>query len=150
MLLICAVGEDSWEFLGQQRDQSWIFIGRTNAEVETPILWPPDAKNWLTGKDPDAWKDWRQKEKGMTEDETVGWHHQLNGHEFEQALGVGDSPWGPWVSKELDTTEWLKWTDYTARSTQRHSPLAGCLDNSKWKGYYGEINLQAQKPEVPS
>ena len=64
-------------------DQSWIFIGRTDAEAETPILWPPDAKNWLIGKDPEAGKDWRWEEKGMTEDEMVGWHHQLNGHEFE-------------------------------------------------------------------
>ena len=83
-------------------NQSWIFIGRTDAEAETPILWPPDAKNWLIGKDPDAGKDWRWEEKGMTEDEMVGWNHWLNGHEFEQAPGVGDgqaslaccSPWG--------------------------------------------------------
>ena len=71
-------------------NQSWIFIGRSDAEAETPILWPLDAKNWLVGKDHDAGKDWRQEEKGMTEDETVGWHHQLDGHEFEQVLGVGD------------------------------------------------------------
>ena len=64
-------------------NQSWIFTGRTNAEAETPILWPPDVKNWLTGKDADAGKDWRQEEKGTTEHEIVGWHHQLNGHEFE-------------------------------------------------------------------
>ena len=63
-------------------DQSWVFIGRTNVEAETPILWPPDVKNWLTGKDPDAGKDWRQEETGTTEDEMAGWHHQLNGHEF--------------------------------------------------------------------
>ena len=63
-------------------DQSWMFIGRTDAEAETPILWPPDVKSWLTGKDPDAGKDWRWEEKGMTEDEMVGWHHWLNGHEF--------------------------------------------------------------------
>ena len=83
-------------------DQSWVFIGRTDAEVETPILWPPHAKSWLIGKDPDAGKDWGQEEKGKTEDEMVGWHHRLNGHEFEQAPGVGDgqgglaccSPWG--------------------------------------------------------
>ena len=83
-------------------NQSWIFIGRTNAEAEAPIPWLPDAKNWLIWKDPDAMKDWRQEEKGMTEDEMVGWHHQLDGHEFEQASGVGDgqgrlaccSPWG--------------------------------------------------------
>ena len=66
-----------------------MFTGETDAEAEAPILWPPDAKNWLTGEEPDAGKDWRQ-EKGTTEDETVGWHHQLDGHEFEQALGVGD------------------------------------------------------------
>ena len=64
-------------------NQSWIFIGRTDAEAEAPILWPPDVKNWLTGKDPDAGKDWSQEEKGTTEDEMVGWHHQLNGHESE-------------------------------------------------------------------
>ena len=68
-------------------NQPWIFIGRTDAEAETPILWPPDAKNWLTGKDPDAGQDWGQEEKGTTEDEMVGWNHWLNGHEFEQALG---------------------------------------------------------------
>ena len=71
-------------------NQSWIFFGRTDAEAETPILWPPDVKNWLIGKDPDAGKDWRQEEKGMTEDEKVGWYHWLDGHEFEQALRVGD------------------------------------------------------------
>ena len=70
--------------------QFWIVIGRTDAEAEAPILWPPDSKNWLIGKDPDAGKDWRQEEKGKTEDEMVGWHHRLNEHEFEQALGVCD------------------------------------------------------------
>ena len=87
-------------------DQSWIFTGRTDAEVEAPILWPPDAKNWVTGKDRDAGKDWRQEDKGMTEDEMVGRHLWLNGHEFEQALGVGDGQGGlaccsPWVTKSL-------------------------------------------------
>ena len=90
-------------------NQPWIFTGRTDAEAEVPVLWPPDAMNWLIGKDPGAGKDWRQEEKGTREDEIVGWHHQLNGHEFEQALGVGDgrgslvccSPWG---CKESDTT----------------------------------------------
>ena len=70
-------------------NQSWVFIGRTDAEAETPILWPPDAKSWLIWKDPDAGKDWRQ-EKGRTEDEMIGCHHQLNEHEFEQAPGIGD------------------------------------------------------------
>ena len=76
--------------LNPQGNTSWIFIGKTDAEAEAPILWPPDVKNWLIGKDPDSEKDWRQEEKGMTEDEMVGWHHQLDGYEFEQALGVGD------------------------------------------------------------
>ena len=71
-------------------DQSWVFIGRTDAEAETPILWPPHAKSWLLGKDPDAGRDWGQEEKGTTEDEMVGWYHWLNGQGFEQALGVGD------------------------------------------------------------
>ena len=83
-------------------NQSWIFIGRTDAEAETPILWPLNVNNWLIGKDPDAGKDWRQEEKGKTEDEMVGWHHPLKGHEFKQAPGVGDGqesqrcciPWG--------------------------------------------------------
>ena len=75
-------------------NQSWIFIGRTDAEAETPVLWPPDANSWHIGKDPDAGQDWRQEEKGMTEDEMAGWHHRLDGHEFEQALGVGDGQGG--------------------------------------------------------
>ena len=69
-------------------NQSWIFIGKIDAEAESPILWTPDAKNWLIGKDPDAAKDWRREEKGTTKDDTVGWHHQLDGHEFEQAREV--------------------------------------------------------------
>ena len=73
-----------------QGNQSWIFIGRTNVEAETPIIWTPDAKDWLIGKEPDAGKDWRQEKKGMTQDEMVGWRHWLDGHEFEQAPGIGD------------------------------------------------------------
>ena len=100
-----------------QGNQFWIFIGRTDAEAETPILWPPDAKNWLNGKDPDAGKDWRQEEKQLIEDEMTGWHHQLNGHEFEQAPGVGDGQGSlaccsPWVCKVLDMTEWLNWIEH--------------------------------------
>ena len=102
-------------------NQPWIFIGRTHAEAETPILWPPDAKNWLIGRDPDAGKDWGQEEKEMTEDEMVGWHHRLNGHEFEHALWVGDGQGGlaccsPWGRKESDTTEWLNWP-FSSKST---------------------------------
>ena len=76
-------------------NQSWIFIGRTETEAKAPILWPPDAKSWLIGEEPDAGKDWRQEKKGRTEDEMLEWHHQLNGHEFEQALGVGDEQGKP-------------------------------------------------------
>ena len=97
-------------------NQSWIVTGRTDAKAETPILWPSDSKKWLIGKDPDAGKDWRQEEKGTTEDEMVGWHHQLDGDEFEQALGIGDGQGSlvccsPWGYKELDMAEWLNWTD---------------------------------------
>ena len=97
-------------------NQSWIFIGRTDAEDETLILWPPDGKNWLTGKDPDAGKDWQQEVKGTTEAEMVGWYHWLNRHEFEQAPGVGDGQGGLvccslWGCKELDTPERLNWTE---------------------------------------
>ena len=98
-----------------KENQSWIFIGRTDAEAEIPILWPPDAKNWLTGKDPDDGKDWRQEEKGTTEDAMVGWHHWLDGLEIVQAPGVGDGQGSlvfcsPWCHKESDMTEWLNWT----------------------------------------
>ena len=95
-----------------KEDESWVFIGRTDVKAEIPILWPPDAKNWLIGKDPDSGKDWRQEEKGTTEDETVGWNHWLDGHRFEWAPGVGDGQGSlvccsPWGHKELDTTKWL-------------------------------------------
>ena len=96
-------------------NQAWIFIGRTDAEGETGIFWPPIAKNCLIGKDPDAGKDWRRGEKGTTEDEMAGWHQWLDGHEFEQSLGVGDGQgslacFSPWCLKELDTTDQLNWT----------------------------------------
>ena len=99
-------------------DQSWVFIGRTDAEAETPILWPPHAKTWLIGKDPDAGRDWGQEEKGTTEDEMVGWHHRLDGHGFGWTPGVGDGQGGLVCydsrgRKELDTTERLNWTDVT-------------------------------------
>ena len=95
-------------------NQSWIFTERSHAETETPIPWPPHAKNWLLGKDPDAGKDWRL-EKGTAEDETVGWHHWLDGREFEQVLGVGDGQGGlvccsPWGHTESATTELVNWT----------------------------------------
>ena len=97
-------------------DQSWVFIGRTDAEAETSILWPPDVKSWLIGKDPDAEKDWREEEKGTTEDEMVGWHHRLDGHKFEQAPRDGDGQGrlvccSLWGLKMSDMTERLNWTE---------------------------------------
>ena len=97
-------------------DQSWIFIGRTDAEAVTPILWPPDEKKWLIRKDPEAGKNWRQEKKGTTEDEMAEWHHWLDEHEFEQTSGVGDGQGGlaccsPWGCKESDMTERLDWSD---------------------------------------
>ena len=97
-------------------DQSWVFFGRTDAEAETPILWPPHAKSWLIGKDSDAGRDWGQEEKGTTEDEMAGWHHWLNGHESEWTPGVGDGQGGlaccnSWGLKESDMTEQLNWTE---------------------------------------
>ena len=94
-------------------DQSWVFIGRTDAEAETPILWPTHVKSWLTGKDPDAGRDWGQEEKGTTENEMAGWHHWLDAHEFEWTLRVGDGQGGltccdSWCHKKSDRTEWLK------------------------------------------
>ena len=98
-------------------DQSWVFIGRTDVEAETPILWPPRVKSWLIGKDPDAGKDWGHEEKWMIEDEMVGWHHWFNGHGFGWTPGVGDGQGGleccsSWGRKESDTTEQLNWTEY--------------------------------------
>ena len=106
-------------------DQSWVFIGRTDAKAETPILWPPHAKSWLIGKDSDAGRDWGQEEKRMTEDEMAGWHHWLYGHESEWNLGVGDGQGGlvccySWGRKELDITEGLNWIELnsTCREAQ--------------------------------
>ena len=113
----------------------WIFIGRTDAEAEAPILWPPDAKNWLTGKDLDAGKDWRWEEKGMTEDEMAGWHHQLDGLEFEWTMGVGDGQEGlaccnSWGRKESDTTlqrrQWHPTPVVLPGKSHGWSSLVGC------------------------
>ena len=97
-------------------DQPWDFFGRNDAEAETPVLWPPYAKSWLIGKDSDPGRDWGQEEKGMTEDEMAGWHHRLDGCEFEWTPGDGDGQGGlaccdSWGRKELDTTERLNWTE---------------------------------------
>ena len=109
---------DSKEILSvnPKGNQSWIFTGKTDAEAETPMLWPPVVMEWLIGKDSDVGKDWRQEERGMTQDEMAGWHHWLDAHEFEQALEVGDGQGSlacctQWGRKESNTTEQLNWTD---------------------------------------
>ena len=114
-------------------NQSWIFIGRTDAEAKTPILWPPDVKNWFIWKDPDAGKDWRQEKKGITEDDMVGWHHWLDGHEFEQAPGVGDGQGSlaccsSWGCKETRLSDWTELSSIWGLHPLRDSspPLPGC------------------------
>ena len=124
MLLNCGVGEDSGESLGLQGDppvqsegdQPWDVFGRNDVKAETPVIWPPHGKSWLTGKDSEAGRDWGQEEKGTAEDEMAGWHHWLDGHESEWTLGVGDGQGGlacsdSWGCRESDMTERLNWTE---------------------------------------
>ena len=117
-------------------NQPWIFIGRTDAEAESLILWPCDTKNWFIGKDPDAGKDWRQEEKGTTENEIVRWYHQLDGYECEQDPGVGDGQGilmscSPWGLKELDMTEQLNWlTEWSYWKQSTH--LMQYLSKYQW------------------
>ena len=123
-------------------DQSWVFIGRTNVEAETPILWPPDVKSWLIEKDPDAGNDWGQEEKGTTEgdDEMVGWHHWLDGHGFGWTPGVADGQGGlacchSWGRKESETIKWLNWTELnlSLSTVQQASALVTlCPPQSSW------------------
>ena len=145
-----SLGSKEIKLVNPKGNQPWIFMGRTDAEAETPTLWPSDVKNWLTGKDPDAGKDWGQEEKGTTEDETDGWHHWLKGHESEQALGVGDgqgslaccSPWGCRVTYDWATE--LNWTEGQNSSPQICSFLettesprkrnGGCCFSPPWNG----------------
>ena len=123
MLLNCGIGEDSWESLGlNARRSNQSILKEIGPEysleglmLKFQVLWLPDIKNWFIGKDPDVGRDWRREEKGMTEDEMVGWHHWLDGHDFEQALGAGDGQGNLaccslWGHKELDMTEWLNWS----------------------------------------
>ena len=123
-------------------DQSWVFIGRTDAEAETPILWPPQVKSWLIRKDPDAGRDWGQVEKGTTEDEMAGWHHRLDGHEFGWTPGAGDEQGGlaccnSWGCKESDTTEWLNWTElnWSMLDTHIHTPYIHVLQMNVYYSY---------------
>ena len=120
-------------------DQSWDFFGRNDAKAETPVLWPPHVKSWLTRKDSDAGRDWEQEEKGTTEDEMVGRHHWLDGHEFEWVPGVGDGQGGlaccnSWGREESDTTEWLNWTE-----TMLKFSFGKCSHFSLKIYYYGNI-----------
>ena len=123
-------------------DQSWVFFGRTDAEAETPVLWPPLVKSWLIGKNSDAGRDCRQKEKGTTEDEMAGWHHQLDGHQFEWTPGVGDGQGvlvccNSWGRKESDTTESLSWTELIQWLRSKESACrAEDLGSVPWLGRF--------------
>ena len=133
-----------------QGNQSWIFIGRTDAEAEAPVLWPLDLKSWFIGKDPDAGKDLRQEEKETTEDEMVRWHHWFVEHEFEQASGGGDGQgsltcYSPWGRKESDTAEQLNWTEWL-------KPKKKCIslssETSPETGRVGEASPCAHKGPI--
>ena len=152
-------------------NQPWLFTGRTDAEAEVPILWPLDVKSWLTGKAPDAWKDWRREEKGTTEDEMVGWHHRLNGHEFEKTLGGGERqgslecciPWGrrvghDWATEQWSVKDWL----FCVREQHMQRPCGiekhfslegnqcGCSSESKglWKAMAGRLRQGLNDAEL--
>ena len=129
-------------------NQSWIFIGRTGAKAETPVLWPPDAKRWLIGKDPDAGKDWRQEEKGPTEDEVVGWHNWLSGHNFGHALGVGDRE--AWlVAVHGVTKSWIRLRDWTELNWNKEKSLQNFLVFQNWdeEGYIQNQNhMTTERP----
>ena len=142
-------------------DQPWDFFGRTDAKAETPGLWPPHVKSWLTGKDSDAGRDWGQEEKGTTEDETAGWHHWLDGRESQWAPWVGDGQGGlaccdSWGRKESDATERLNdWTDWLVRaqlSNQQEKwlfPMPYLPDrtdeqNGKGGGFQQQINSNSR------
>ena len=138
-------------------NQSWIFKQRTDAEAETPVLWPPHAKSWLIGKDPDAGRGWGQEEKGTTEDEMAGWHHRLDGHEFEWTPGVGDRQGGlaccdSWGRKKSDVTERLNWTEVITFnhpeinwiSSNEKFPTGrawGISEERQWKGLTNSVCL---------
>ena len=160
MLLNCGVREDSWESLGLQGDptspfwrRSWVFIGRTDAKAESPVLWPPHVKSWLIGKDCDAGRDWGQEEKGTTEDEMAGWHHWLDGHESEWTMGVGDGQGGlvccdSWGRKESNMTEGLNWTELkNTMNTSNVSQKKWQLVTKKWLEVKVSCNLREELGE---
>ena len=131
-------------------NQSWIFIGRTDAEAETPILWPSDAKSWLIGKDPDAGKDWRQEEKGTLANVMVGWHHRLSGHELVWTLGVGDGQGSlgccsPCDLKELATTGWLNNNNKQSISVSHPSSRSNLTTP---EGYQNSRRFTCLEPEA--
>ena len=150
--LECPLDSKEIQPVNSKGNESWIFIGRTDAEAETPILWPPDVKNWLIGKDP-AGKDWRHEEKGTKEDEMVGWHHWLNGHEFEQILGDSDGAGkpgvlhSPWGRKESDTTERLHF-HYPTISFSLSSPFPPALSLSQHQGLFQWVGSSHQVAKV--
>ena len=171
MLLNCGVGEDSWESLGLQGDptspskgdQPWVFFGRNDTKAETPVLWPPHVKSWLIGKDSDVGMDWGQEEKGTTEDEMAGWHHQLNGCEFEWTPGDGDGQGGlgccdSWGRKESDMTEQLNWTELNLEfimsfgqiNVNRHDKTRGlqCAYMTKISFLHSRFSHQKNMPQV--
>ena len=132
-------------------NQSWIFIGKTDAEAEAPMLWPHDGKNWLIGKDPEAEKDWRQEEKGTTENQMTGWFHRLNGYELEQAPGDGEGQeslacCSPWGCKESDMTAQLNWTDWL----KEHYVYRKKVDKSnlRWVTWFIEVQHTVKKIKI--
>ena len=122
-------------------DQSWVFIGRTDAEAETPILWPPDAESWLIWKDPDAGKDWGQEEKGTTEDEVVGWHHQLNGHGFWWTLGAGDGQGGWCAVVHGVTKSWIRLSNWT-------ESFQHITEHTYWTSLYRRCHHQLSRQKL--
>ena len=143
-------------------DQPWVFFARNDAKAEAPVLWPPHVKSWLIGKDSDAGRDWGQEEKGMTEDEMAGWHHQLDGREFEWTPGDGDGQgglacWDSWGCKEPDKTERLNWTElnweYITWNVGLDEAQAGikiARRNINNLRYAGDTTLMAESEELKS
>ena len=144
--------EDSWESLGlhggiqplhPKAKQSWVFIGRTGVEAETPVLWPPDGKNWLICKDPDAGKDWRLEEKGTIEDEMAGWHHRLNGHEFEWTPGTGEFLDACHAAVHGVTMSWTRETKLNWLNDRKEFPILSIFSCAFWPSVpFGNMCIQ--------